>query len=106
MSPVGGAGDLVTLVLVSLQVLLRLRAFAARERKAGMSVTGGLLLRSSGFPWNERYRRAVAGLNGHGAADGRTLSLFVMEVVNSYRAAGGRIRSLFVMKVVYSFEAS
>ena len=105
MSPVGGAGDLAILVLVSLQVSLRLRACAARERKAGVSVIGGLLLRSSEFPWNERCCCAVADLTGRRAAGGRILSFFVMEVVNGRRAVGGRTRSLFVMKVVYSFEA-
>ena len=105
VSPIGGLGDFATLILVSLQVSLRLHACAARERKAGISVAGTLLLRSSRFLWNEGYRRAAAGLNSRRAAGGQILFVFVMEVVNGYRAAGGRTLAFFVMKVVSLFEA-
>ena len=82
--PVGGAGDLATPVLVSLQVSFRLRNRASREKKADKSIKGGLLPRSPGFPWNEGCRRAAAGLNRRRVAGGRTLSLFVLEIVHSF----------------------
>ena len=82
--PVGGAGDLATPVLVSLQVSFRLRTRASREKKADKSIEGGLLPPSPGFPWNEGCRRAAAGLNRRRVAGGRTLSLFVLEIVHSF----------------------
>ena len=82
--PVGGAGDLATPVLVSLQVSFRLRNRASREKKADKSIKGGVLPRSPGFSWNEQCRRAAAGLNCGRMAGGRTLSRFVLEIVYSF----------------------